>query len=84
MSRCVVWVFEGYTDLRSALTAELIAHQLRLAELLRQTATLGAVEALAHNAISSVVTASTKVGNLVKVWSIVCADQCLLRRPKLS
>ncbi|KAL1733926.1 hypothetical protein EV714DRAFT_203472 [Schizophyllum commune] len=58
----------------SALTAELIAHQLRLAELLRQTATLGAVEALAHNAISSVVTASTKVGNLVKVWSIVSQD----------
>ena len=60
----------------SALTAELIAHQLRLAELLRQSATLAAVEALAHNAISSVVTASTKVGNLVKVWSIVCAVQC--------
>ncbi|KAL1693628.1 hypothetical protein GGG16DRAFT_123220 [Schizophyllum commune] len=58
----------------SALTAELIAHQLRLAELLRQTATLGAVEALAHNAISSVVTASTKVGNLVKVWSITLTE----------
>ncbi|KAI5895433.1 uncharacterized protein SCHCODRAFT_02573024 [Schizophyllum commune H4-8] len=58
----------------SALTAELVVHQLRLAELLRQSATLGAVEALAHNAILSVVTASTKVGNLVKVWSMVSQD----------